>query len=147
MKTHVQIALVIAAMLYLAWGLSLLVAPEWANQMLSSSPLNTTTSALFGAGLFAFVIIFFIAAHRPGRETVHAAVTGLLFTGVVGAYQLFIAKTMPQTSFTVVSLAINVAVALYLLMALTESALSLEEGRKVSSASRRPKARKARRRR
>jgi hypothetical protein len=54
---------------------------------------------------------------------------------------------MPQTSFTVVSLAINVAVALYLLMALTESALSLEEGRKVSSVSRRPKARKTRRRR
>jgi hypothetical protein len=147
MNNHVQIALVIAALLYLAWGLSLLVAPEWANQMLSSSPLNASTSALFGAGLFAFVIVFLIAAHRPGRETVHAAVTGLLFIGVVAAYQLFIAKTMPQTAWTVASLVINIAVALYLLMALTESALSLEEGKKAPSVSRRPKARKAKRRR
>lgn len=147
MKNHVQIALVIAALLYLVWGLSLLVAPEWANQMLSSSPINETTSALFGAGLFAFVIVFLIAAHRPGRETVHAAVTGLLFIGVVTAYQLFIAKTMPQTSWTVISLVINIALALYLLMALTESALSLEEGGKAKSAARRPKARKAKRRR
>lgn len=147
MKNHVQIALVIAALLYLVWGLSLLVAPEWANQMLSSSPINATTSSLFGAGLFAFVIVFLIAAHRPGRETVHAAVTGLLFIGVVTAYQLFIAKAMPQTSWTVISLVINIAVALYLLMALTESALNLEEGKKAPSASRRPKARKAKRRR
>jgi hypothetical protein len=115
--------------------------------MLSSSPLNASTSALFGAGLFAFVIVFLIAAHRPGRETVHAAVTGLLFIGVVAAYQLFIAKTMPQTAWTVASLVINIAVALYLLMALTESALSLEEGKKAPSVSRRPKARKAKRRR
>jgi hypothetical protein len=65
----------------------------------------------------------------------------------VAAYQLFVAKTMPQTSWTVVSLVINLAVAFYLLMALTESALSLEEGPKAPSAARRPKARKAKRRR
>jgi hypothetical protein len=146
MKNYVQVALVIAAVMYLAWGLSLLVAPEWSHAMISSGPFNPTTTALFGAGLFAFVIIFFIAAHRPERETVHAAVTGMLFIGVVAAYQMFVSRSMPQTGWTVASLVIDVAVAFYLLMALTETAMTLEE-KKAAPAARRAKARRSKRRR
>lgn len=146
MKSHVQVALVIAAVLYLAWGVSLLVAPEWSHLVISSEPFDPTTTALFGAGLFAFVIVFFIAAHRPERETVHAAVTGLLLIGVVAAYQMFVSRSMPQSSWTVLSLVIDLSIAFYLLMALTETAMALEE-KKSPPTARRTKARRPKRRR
>jgi hypothetical protein len=126
MKAQVQIALVIVALLYLAWGLALLLAPEQAHALLSTGPYNATTSAMFGAALFAFVTIFFIAAHEPMREIVHASAVGLAFFGVVAAYQMLVANTMPQSPPTVISLMINLAVAVYLLMSLTYAAVEMQ---------------------
>lgn len=123
MKNHVQSALVIAAILYLGWGLSLLVAPDKMHPLLSTGAYDPVTTAMFGAGLFAFVLVFLIAAHNPLRETVHASVSALLFFGFVGLYQMFVAKGMPQTTLTVVSMVINLAVAIYLLISLTDAAM------------------------
>lgn len=129
MKNHVQSALVIAVILYLGWGLSLLVAPEQMHAILSSGTYDPTTTAMFGAGLFAFALVFLIAAHSPTRETVHASVSGLLFFGFVGLYQMFVAKGMPQTTLTVVSMVVNLAVAIYLLISLTDAAMAMEGGK------------------
>jgi len=140
MKNHVQSALVIAVILYLGWGLSLLVAPEQMHATLSSGTYDPTTTAMFGAGLFAFALVFLIAAHSPTQETVHASVSGLLFFGFVGLYQMFVAKGMPQTTLTVVSMIINLAVAIYLLILLTDAAMAMEGGKRKAK----PKARRRR---
>lgn len=139
MKNHVQSALVIAVILYLGWGLSLLVAPEQMHAILSSGTYDPTTTAMFGAGVFAFALVFLIAAHSPTRETVHASVSGLLFFGFVGLYQMFVAKGMPQTTLTVVSMVVNLAVAIYLLISLTDAAMAMEGGKRAK-----PKARRRR---
>ncbi|MEK7840006.1 MAG: hypothetical protein AAB252_02400 [Pseudomonadota bacterium] len=141
MKNHVQSALVIAAILYLGWGLSLLVAPEQMQALLSSGTYDPTTTAMFGASLFAFVLVFLIAAHNPTQETVHASVSGLLFIGFVGLYQMFVAKGMPQTTLTVLSMVINLAVAIYLLITLTDAAMVVGGGKRGKA---KPKARRRR---
>ena len=130
MRNHVQGALVIAAMLYFAWGLSLLVAPQPMHALLSSEPLNAATTSMFTAGLFAFVTVFLIAAHRPERETMHAAVAGLLFYGLVAGYNVFIAGAMKTNVWTVSSVVVAVALAAYVLLGLTEAAMNLEAGGK-----------------
>jgi drug/metabolite transporter (DMT)-like permease len=137
-KTQVQVALVIAALLYLAWGLGMLLAPELAHQMLSTAPQNPATAAMFTAALFAFAVVFFIGAHEPAHEVVHAAAAGLLFFGVAAAYQMFAAKTMIASPATVASLIINLGAAFFLLLSLTEG------GMRVAAA---PRARPAARRR
>jgi len=140
MKNHVQSALVIAAILYLGWGLSLLVAPEKVHPLLSTGTFDPAITAMFGAGLFAFVLVFLIAAHNPLRETVHASVSALLFFGFVGLYQMFVAKGMPQTAMIVISMIINLAVAIYLLIFLTDAAMAMEGGKHKAK----PKARRRR---
>jgi len=124
MKTHIQIALVIVMILYLLWALGLLVAPEMVHTSLSTGPFDASSSAMFGAGLFAFVLVFMVAVHEPTRELVFVSATGLLFFGVTAAYQIFISKTMPQHPGTVFTLIINLGVAVYLLITLSESVMS-----------------------
>lgn len=124
MKSHIQIALVIVMILYLLWALGLLVAPETVHNSLSTGPFDASSSAMFGAGLFAFVLVFMVAVHEPTRELVFVSATGLLFFGLTAAYQIFISKTMPQHPVTVFTLIINLGVAVYLLITLSESVMS-----------------------
>lgn len=125
MKSHVQGALMIVMSLYLLWGMGVLVAPEAAHGLLSSSHYDPASFSMLGAALFSFATLFMIAAHAPERGTVHAAAVGLVFLGFTAAYLMFIAKTMPASPVTVVSLAINVGAATYLLISLTEGAAEI----------------------
>jgi hypothetical protein len=143
MKTHVQLALVIVMILYLLWGLGLLVAPELAHALLSTGPYDATSTALFTAGLFAFVLVFMVAAHEPTRELVHVSATGLLFFGLTAAYLMFVNNSMPQHPGTVFSLIINLGAAGYLLMTLTDFTMRLAATPR-KRASKKAKKRKAR---
>ena len=125
MRVHVQGALAIVMLLYLLWGLAVLVAPQTAHELLSTGPYDPASLCMFGAALFAFATLFMIAAHMPARDIVHAAAVGLAFLGLTAAYLMFIARTMPASAPTVISLAINVTVALYLLISLTEAATQI----------------------
>ena len=52
---------------------------------------------------------------------------------------MFVAKGMPQTTLTVVSMIVNLAVAIYLLISLTDAAMAMEGGKRAK-----PKARRRR---
>jgi len=144
MKNHVQIALLIAAVLYLGWGVGLLVAPESMHPLLSTWRYDPAMTAMFGAGLFAFVLVFLIAAQNPTHEMVHASVSGLLFFGFVGLYQMFVAKGMPQNAMTVISMVINLAIAIYLLISLSDVAMGLGGGKRKTKKKAKKQARRRR---
>ncbi len=139
MRRHVQVALVIVMILYLFWGLALLAVPETLHKILSTGPYDVTTTAMFGAGLFAFVIIFAMTAHNPIHELRYASAAGVMFFGLVAIYLMFIGKTMPLSTWTVASLVINLGAAAYLLISLSETTMKPETARARSS---RPKKKK-----
>ena len=83
MKLRVQIALLIAAFLYMGWGLALLLAPEASAQLMSEDPYNRVTTRMLGATLLSWTIAFCIAARRPTTEVVQASIVALFTIGVV----------------------------------------------------------------
>lgn len=145
MRNHVQVALVIAALLYLFGGLFMLLAPESAHTLFSTGPHDPAASALLTAALIAFATIFLIAAHEPTRALTHVAVVGMLFLGLTWAYQMFIAQSLPRGAVTVSAMIINLVVAGYLLIAQSDAVMRLETASVVSA--RRGKARATRRKR
>ncbi|GMR04104.1 MAG: hypothetical protein BMS9Abin22_644 [Gammaproteobacteria bacterium] len=125
MRRHVQVALVIVMILYLFWGLALLAAPVTFQKILSTGPYDITTTAMFGAGLFAFIVIFAMTAHNPTYELRHAAAAGVTFFVFVAIYLMFISRTMPLNVWTVTSFIINLGAAVYILMSLTETTMKI----------------------
>lgn len=126
MRHYAQIALVIAALMYLLGGLYLLLAPQSAYPLLSTGPYDPAGAALLTAAVLAFATIFLIAAHDASRVALHVSTVGLLFLGIAGAHQMFIAQTLTRSAVTVMGLIVDLVVAVYLLIALSEAAMRLE---------------------
>lgn len=126
MRNNTQIALVIAALMYLLGGLYMLLAPEGAHAMLSTGPYDPAGAALLTAAVLAFATTFLIAAHDASRIALHVSAVGLLFMGIVGAHQMFIAQTLPRSAVMVVALIVDLVVAVFLLISLSEAAMRLE---------------------
>ena len=125
MKTLIQATLLVVAALYMAWGLSLLLAPAAAHPLISTGPYDVVTTAMFAAALLGLMVTFIIAAYDPEREIVRASAVGLAFVGFTSAYLIFIAKAMPLATLTVGSLAVDLIGAGVLF--LTEARLDLQE--------------------
>lgn len=119
MESQIRFTLLIAAALYMGWGLALLLAPEMSHVLVSTGPYDPVTTAMFGAAMVSMVIMFVIAAYDPEREIVRAAAAGLAVVGFTAAYLVFIAKVMPLRPITVTSLLIDLgaSVALFLMEA------------------------------
>lgn len=107
MKTQIQITLLVAAALYMAWGLALLLAPGVSHRLISTGPYDPSTTALFAAALLGMMVTFLIAAYDPEKEIVRAAATGLAFVGFTAAYLLFIGKSIPLSVVSVGSLGVD----------------------------------------
>jgi len=144
MESQIRFTLLIAAALYMGWGLALMLAPQMSHTLISTGPFDPVTTAMFGAAMVSMVIMFVIAAYDPEREIVRAAAAGLAVVGFTAAYLVFIAQVMPMRPITVISLLIDLAasVALFLM----EAKLDLREQvkpkpRRASSSSRRRPAR------
>ena len=123
MKTQLQVTLMLAAAVYLGWGMSMLLAPSVAHQLLSKGPSDPVTNALFGTALIGGVVMFVIAARNPVKEIVRAAASMMALIGLTSAYLLFIPKVIPFSLVTVVSLVIDLGAAGVLF--LTEARLDL----------------------
>ncbi len=107
MKAQIQVTLLVAAALYMGWGLTLALAPGTVHPLLSLGPYDSVTTAMFGAALLGMMATFVIAAYDPEKEIVRAAVVGLAFVGFTAVYLVFIAKSMPLSLYTVGSLAVD----------------------------------------
>jgi len=146
MRGHVQLALGLAALLYLVWAITFLVAPETAHQMVNTGAYNPGMAGMFAAALFGLGAMLLIASAEPEPGIVAAAAAALAVVAVIAAYQMLIAKYMPQQGMTVVSLLLNSALAAYLFVmqaqAAQESAATPARGGRA-----RPKASTAKKRR
>lgn len=134
MKTQIRIALVLAAGLYLAWAGGLWFLPGRTYSLLTADPYSPGLSALFGASLVAMAVLFVITVRHPLRPLVHASSSALLLIGLTAAYQMFLTHGMAQGLATVVSLILNFAIGLFLVMAVS-SAIEADGARR-----RRPRA-------
>ena len=138
MESQIRFTVLIAAALYMGWGLSLVLAPGASHSLISNGPYDPVTTAMFGAAMIGMMIMFVIAAYDPEREIVRAAAAGLAVVGFTSAYLIFIAKAMPLAPITVISLLVDLGACAVLF--LTEARIDLQEQKKprrVTSAARR----------
>jgi len=128
MESQIRFTLLIAAALYMGWGLSLVLAPGASHGLISNGPYDPVTTAMFGAAMIGMMIMFVIAAYDPEREIVRAAAAGLAVVGFTSAYLIFIAKAMPLAPVTVISLLVDLGACAVLF--LTEARIDLQEQKK-----------------
>ncbi len=128
MESQIRFTLLIAAALYMGWGLSLVLAPGASHGLISNGPYDPVTTAMFGAAMIGMMIMFVIAAYDPEREIVRAAAAGLAVVGFTSAYLIFIAKVMPLAPVTVISLLVDLGACVVLF--LTEARIDLQEQKK-----------------
>lgn len=107
MKTQIQVTLLVAAALYMAWGLALLLAPGVTQGLVSKGPYDPAMTSMFGATLLGMMVTFVIAAYDPEKEIVRASAAGMAFVGFTAAFLVFIGKSMPLSVLTVVSLVVD----------------------------------------
>jgi hypothetical protein len=144
MKTQIQFTLLLAAALYMGWGLTLLLAPMVAHALISTGPYDPVVTALLGAALIAFTVTFLIAARDPVKEIVRASSAAMVLIGFTAAFFIFISKSMPLSFVTVVTLLIDLAAAGVLFLAEAKLDL-LRHARPVKSRSLRASGRKRKR--
>lgn len=107
MENQIRFSLLVAAALYMGWGLALLLAPQAAHVLISDGPNDSVTTAMFGAALIGMMVVFLVAAYDPARKIVRASAAGLAVVGFAIAYLIFIAETMPLAPVTVISMLID----------------------------------------
>jgi hypothetical protein len=125
MESQIRFTLLIAAALYMGWGLSLVLAPSVSHSLISNGPYDMVSTAMFGAAMIGMMIMFVIAAYDPEREIVRAAAAGLAVVGFTSAYLIFIAKAMPLAPITVISLLVDLGACAVLF--LTEARMDLQD--------------------
>ena len=128
MESQIRFTLLVAAALFMGWGLSLVLAPGVSHSLISNGPYDPVTTALFGAALVGMMIMFVIAAYDPEREIVRASAAGLAVVGFTAAYLIFIAKAMPLGPLTVISLLVDLGASG--LLFLMEARLDLNDQKK-----------------
>jgi hypothetical protein len=125
MESQIRFVLLIAAALYMGWGLALVLAPQTSHSLISNGPYDPVSTAMFGATLIGMMAMFVIAAYDPEREIVRASAAGLAIVGFTAAYLVFIAKAMPLSPITVISLLADLGASAVLF--LTEARLDLRQ--------------------
>ena len=128
MESQIRFTLLVAAALFMGWGLSLVLAPGVSHGLISNGPYDPVTTAMFGAALVGMMIMFVIAAYDPEREIVRASAAGLAVVGFTAAYLVFIAKAMPLGPLTVISLLVDLGASGMLF--LMEARLDLRDQKK-----------------
>jgi hypothetical protein len=121
MKVHIQLNLLIVAALYLVWALFLFMGQQQAHPLLSSGPYDAVASSMFGASLFAFVVLFITALLNPVKELIYASVAALAFLALVSLYQLFLSGGMPQNPATFFGMLISATVAAILFFSMMQT--------------------------
>jgi len=125
MESQIRFTLLIAAALFMGWGLALVLAPQTSHSLISNGPYDPVTTAMFGATLIGMMVMFVIAAYDPEREIVRASAAGLAVVGFTAAYLIFIAKAMPLAPITVISLLADLGASAVLFLA--EARLDLHQ--------------------
>lgn len=111
MKSQLQLTLLAATMLYMAWGLALLFAPTSAHRLISVGPYDPVLTAFLAVAFVGFAIAFLLGARDTAREIVRAAAVILTLIGLTAAFLMFVLKMMPVGFATGFSLLVDLAAA------------------------------------
>ena len=136
MKVHIRLNLYIVAALFLLWGVALFMGPEEVQPLLSKGPYDPAVTGMFGASLFAFALLFLMAALNPTKALIHASVIALGLLSLVAIFQMFISSAMPQNPATFFSLLINFSIGLILFFSVLQSSTPSPTGTRAVSRSR-----------
>lgn len=125
MKTQLQLTLLLAAALFLAWGLALMLAPQVTHNLISSGSFDKVTSAMLGATFLGLMVTLLIAARDPAKEVVRASAATMTLIGFTAAYFMFLDNAMPLSVLTAASLFVDLACAV--VMFLIEGKLDIQK--------------------
>lgn len=130
MKSQLQLTLLGATMLYMAWGLALLFAPASAHRLISVGPYDPASTAFLAIAFVGFAVTFLLGARDTAREIVRAAAVILTLIGLTAAFLMFVLKMMPVGFITGISLFMDLAAAGMLF--LSEARMDLQrQGKRV----------------
>jgi len=120
MKQHAQIALFLGALLYLVWGIALLVAPESAHGVLSKGAFDPAMTGLFAASLVGITTLFVFAGHSPTKELTAVSAVVSLCLGLAMAILMGFSHAMHVSLIVVISMLGSLSLGLYLFISQTE---------------------------
>ncbi|HEC12039.1 MAG TPA: hypothetical protein ENI80_02130 [Acidiferrobacteraceae bacterium] len=116
MKTRMRIALILASILFLSWGLGLIFYPEASHKLISQGTYDSVTVRMLGGSFLGWVAACLVAVRSPGREIVCAISLATLTVSTVAIVLMFVDGNMPAQDTTVVSLIVAIGSATYLLV-------------------------------
>lgn len=131
MRMQIQIGLRIAASLLLLLTLALIANPMNAHKAMSTGAYDTAAHYLLAANFLGLSIVMLVIAANPRKDTLGALAAALLIPGVVAGHQMLVSGNMPINAYTVISLIVFVAIAVFFLVARTQD---LSESASVSIA-------------
>ncbi len=120
MKAHVKLSLYIVAAVSVLWGIALFMNPRVVHGVLSGGPYDPAATGLVGAAMFAYALLFFIAALNPVKPLLNASAVALGFFTVVAVFLMFLSAAMPRNLWTFFSTLLYLSIALILFFSTLE---------------------------
>jgi hypothetical protein len=114
MKAHVKLSLYIVAAVSVLWGVALFMNPRAVHGVLSGGPYDPAATGLVGAAMFAYALLFFIAALNPLKPLVNASAVALGFFTLVAVFLMFLSAAMPRNLWTFFSTLLYLSIGLIL---------------------------------
>jgi hypothetical protein len=120
MKAHVKLGLYIVAAVSVLWGIALFMDPMAVHGVFSEGPYDPAATGLVGAAMFAYALLFFIAALNPVRPLVNASTVALGFFTVAAVFLMFLSAAMPRNLWTFFSTLLYLSIGLMLFFSTLE---------------------------
>lgn len=120
MKAHVKLSLYIVAAVSVLWGIALFMSPRTVHGVLSGGPYDPAATGLVGAAMFAYALLFFIAALNPIKPLLNASAVALGFFTVVAVFLMFLSTAMPRNLWTFFSTLLYLSIGLILFFSTLE---------------------------
>ena len=120
MKAHVKLGLYIVAAVSALWGIALFMDPRVVHGVLSGGPYDPAATGLVGAAMFAYALLFFIAALNPIKPLLNASAVALGFFTVAAVFLMFLSAAMPRNLWTFFSTLLYLLIGLILFFSTLE---------------------------
>lgn len=96
------------------------MSPKVVHGVLSGGPYDPAATGLVGAAMFAYALLFFIAALNPVKPLLNASAVALGFFTVVAIFLMFLSAAMPRNLWTFFSTLLYLSIGLILFFSTLE---------------------------
>ena len=114
MKTRMRIALILASILFLSWGIGLIFFPEASHKLISRGAYDSVTVRMLGGSFLGWVVACLVAVRVPSKEIVRAISLATLLVSGVAVVLMYMDYNMLVQDTTVISLIVAIGSASYL---------------------------------